>query len=86
MYRVTKNNLKFENYLNHLNFKIVKLLCKFRGGNHYLPIDLFIQMGNTRTILKPARRSVLLWTPGVLCLIWANRLIMVHNTKGVRKS
>ena len=39
-YKLFKDCFEFENYLNVLADKDLKLLCKFRTGNHRLPIEI----------------------------------------------
>jgi hypothetical protein len=38
-YRIHKDNLVFENYLNILNDKDILTLSKFRTTNHKLPVE-----------------------------------------------
>ena len=38
VYRMFKNELKFESYLKHLNHNDRLKLCKFRCRNHFLPV------------------------------------------------
>jgi hypothetical protein len=38
-YRIYKDNLVFENYLNILNGKDILTLSKFRTTNHKLPVE-----------------------------------------------
>ena len=38
-YKIFKENFEFEPYLDLLAYKNIITLCKFRTGNHRLPIE-----------------------------------------------